>query len=653
MRIVIWSKVLARSGARAVCAGLLLAASLLPSNSAGQSNVHYEIDARFDASETVLSSTVTVSFSDNDVLDNKLRLALPFPNAVMIGAVAGSDGRSLPYNESSEREILTIDTSGVRQVTIQYFIQLQAEPEPYGYYMFSDPTGDRWYPRVVKADGESDHFSDFVVTLDFPDDFGVLTTGGYGERDTSSGRVLARYSAERVQDFAVVGGQGFTVTRYEDSSVPVFAFSQPEYRDKFAAVAAHTSEALEWYTGTYGFFPLSFMGVIQGHPRWGGGFPLSNMFMVHLGYLEDDFLAYITAHELGHYYWGLHVVGHRDYLDWLVLANGIWADQLFLAQRSGRSLEEQWRRSGNGNWFFDFMSAVVANREQRLDLTHEDEAEAGLDFDYNTFIRHGKAATGLFLQSRLVGEQIFLQMQRDILKQYRHRPLPVDDFIEILNGVSPHDTRPFFDAWRRGDARIEATVDKVEVLEDGRGFRVAVKRTGNVPYPIDFEIDLEGGESVRHRLAAESAADTVFSEVRPLAVRFDPDGVVPMAESSHPRIRSIWLKALYNEGLNETFIPLAQAHLVSSPDDHDVRYRLARRLYWLGRWEECAALWTAGNNCTQRSQCLAGIFAARSLGRLGREAEAKSALEALQSGAREHDAESFWETVSSEVAGEE
>jgi hypothetical protein len=591
---------------------VLLVTLLVPSNLVGQSNDHYRIDGRFDAATAVLSATVTISLSDIRTREGSVRIDLPFHDAVTVGSVTDPGGVSLSYDGPSEHGISTIDLSGAESVIVEYSIQLQPEPEPYGYYMFSEPTGNRWYPRVVNAAGESDRFSDFMVSLDFPDDFGVLTTGGYGERDTDGGRVIARYVAERVQDFAIVAGSGFAVTRQEKGAVPVFAFYQPEYREKFAAVAAHTAEALEWYTETYGFFPASFMGVVQGHPTWGGGFPLSNMFLVHLGILEDDFLAFIAAHELGHYYWGLHVMGDREYLDWLVLANGIWVDQLYLAQRAGRTLEEQWRHSGNGDWFLDFMSAVVANREQRLDLTKQEEKDAGLDFDYNSFIRHGKAATGLFLQSRLVGTDTFLQLQRDILEQFRHRPLPVDGFIDLLNGT--------------------------------------IKRTGNVPYPIDFEVDQEGGESVRHRLAADTVAATVVLALRPLAIRFDPDGVIPMPGSSHPGIRNIWLKALYSQDLNETFIPLAQAHLVSFPDDNDIRYRLARRLHWLGRWEECAALWTTRDNCAQRSQCLAGIYAARSLGKLGREPEAKAVLDALESGARENEVGSFWERVKSEVS---
>ena len=98
------------------------------------------------------------------------------------------------------------------------------------------------------------------------------------------------------------------------------------------------------------------------------------------------------------------------------------------------------------------------------------------------------------------------------------------------------------------------------------------------------------------------------------------------------------------------FVPLAQAHVASFPEDHGIRYRLARRLYWLGRWEEGAALWTPGLACSDSNQCRAGIYAARSLGKLGRLSDANEILDTLTDGAREHGVESFLETVGAEVS---
>ncbi len=649
----------ARSTQNHACAswsGALLALLFTPIGLLSQNNVNYQIDGTFDATAATLNASVTISGYDGAVDDGSLRLALPFLEDVTVQSITAPGGEPLSYDRSPDQSILTIQLPGAtgnEQVTVAYSIQLETDPAPFGYHLLADPTGTRWYPKVVNGDGESEHFSDFVVTLDFPDDFGVLTTGGYGEREISDDRVVGHYAARRVQDFAVVAGQRFVVTQHLDGTVPLYAFYHPDYGDRFATVAARTIEALEWYMETYGFFPVSFMGIVQGHPRWGGGFPMSNMFMVHLGTLDDDFLAFITAHELGHYYWGLHVLGDREYLDWLALANGIWADQLYLAERSGRTLEEQWRYVGNGDWMLDLMSAMVSNREQRLDLTGDEEEEADLGFDYNSLIRHGKGATGVFLQSRLAGFEAFLELQRQILERYRHRPLPVDDFIALLDSLAPADTRAFFDMWRRGDARIDAAVDRVEPLEETAGFRVAIRRTGNVPYPIDYEVDLEGGDTVRRTLVANADADTLQTTLRPTAVRFDPDGVIPMTSSSHPGVRRLWLTALYIQNLNESFVPLAEAHLVAFPEDHAIRYRLARRLHWLGRWEESAALWTAGAGCSDPNECRAAIYAARALGKLGRRSDANDLLDALVDGAREYGVESFLETVRGEVSGGE
>ncbi len=640
--------------ARAICIGGLLVWMFVPSSLVGQNNITYQIDGSFDAATNVLSATVSISGHERAIRNGSLHLDMPFPSAVTVHGVTGTGSESLSYEGSPTGESLVIDVpaaTGNEEVRVAYSIQVESDPEPFGYHLFSDPLGTRWYPKVLDGDGESDRFSDFVVRLDLPDSFGLLSTGGYGDRQVGGGRVVSRYLTERVQDFAIAAGAGFVVAQHLEGEVPLYAFYHPDNADRFSTVAARTGEALQWYAEIYGFFPGSFMGIVQGHPRWGGGFPMSNMFMVHLGNLNDDFLAFITAHELGHYYWGLHVLGDREYLDWLALANGIWADQLYLAERSGRTLEEQWRYVGNGDWMLDLMSAMVSNREQRLDLTRQEEEEAGLDFDYNSLVRHGKGATGVFLQSQLVGYESFLALQRKILDRYRHRPLPVEHFVALLDSIGSEDALAFFDFWRRGDARIDAAIDRIDELEETGQFQVTITRTGNVPFPIDYEVDLEGGGMVRQRLLAEAGADTVRTTVRPLAVRFDPDGVIPMPGSSHPGIRRLWLVALYLQDLNESFVPLALAHLVSFPEDHTVRYRLAHRLYSLGRWEEGAALWTSRIGCGDPDQCRAAIYAARSMGKLGQVSDAKEALALLAEGAREHGLESLFDTVRDEVGG--
>ncbi len=140
---------------------------------------------------------------------------------------------------------------------------------------------------------------------------------------------------------------------------------------------------------------------------------------------------------------------------------------VLLAERSGLSLPEQWRRGRRqGDWITDYLEAVVADHEQRLGLV---EGQEELTFDYNSLVRHGKAATGLYLQSLLIGPKRFLDLQRHLLEAYRHRPLPVHEFIALLEEAGAANAPAFFEAWKRGDATIGLAVDGVEPDEERGG----------------------------------------------------------------------------------------------------------------------------------------------------------------------------------------
>ncbi|MCP4546340.1 MAG: M1 family metallopeptidase [bacterium] len=583
------------------------------------------------------------------------RLSIPAAEDMVVHEVLDAGGGELSWALSPEGTILSLTDNDrsdrISSIHLRYTLPVTLD-EKLGYYQLCEPTGQRWFPKPMTEEGKPYPWGDYRVTLDFPEDMGLLTSGGYQVPDRDDGRSQTTYSVQWVQDFGIVAAEGFVVEVFDDGALPVHAFYQQEYREEFTLVVRRTQEAISWYLNTYGFFPQTHMGVIQGHPQWGGGFPLTNMFMVHLANLSDDFLSFITAHELGHYYWGLHVLSDSDlYLDWLMLANGIWIDQLYLSQRNERTLPQQWRASGNGDWFLDYFKALVSNYDQRLDLTDEEVLEIGLDYDYNSLIRHGKGATGVLLQSQIIGTEAFLAMQKRILAEFTHSPLSVSEFVDRLMAAGAEDAAEFFAVWRRSDARLDAVIDLVEPAAAG-GCNLVVRRTGNVPYPIDGIVDLGAAGIREFRLEADASIDTLHLAVMPASFGLDPDGILPISGSMHSDQRALWLTALYRQKRDDLFIPLAQAHLKHNENQGLISYYLARRLYWLGRYEEVTAL-LDGNRAIpgirDQYHCLATIYTARALNKLGRQHAASDLLDTIAGDALRNDLESFYKRIRLEI----
>lgn len=630
-----------------------------PAAQTGEALPRYELELTLAPGSGHLVGRALVTLPASAVDDRGARFDIAGNGVVLqIDRLATADGRALERSEADEDGVIEVRLPASPEpvtVAVDYHRDVtDAQLEPFGYWAFAPFGPSTWaYPEIVMPDGRAPRFADFDVTLEHPASLAVLTTGGLGGEGTVTGadddrRVRIRQVVEHVEGFAIVAGEGFRVTRHEGGGVPVVAFYHPDHEERFERVVEATTEAAAWYRRTYGFFPLDEVGVIQGHPQWGGGYPLPNLYAFHLGILDDDHITWITAHELGHYYWGLHVLADEERLDWLQLALGIWSDQLYLAERNGRSLPEQWRSGRRqGDWFADWLEAVVAGHEQRLGLT---DAESGsLGFDYNSLIRHGKAATGLYLQSLLLGPERFLELQRRILQEYRHRPLPEAELVQLLVEAGLDDASAFFAAWKQDDARIGATVASVEPDEEPGRWRIEVARTGTVPYPIEVRVVTEGGETVEHVMAAHADTDSLSVADRPASVALDPDGAVPMWNSAHPEIRAAFARALDRAGIDATFLPLARELLDAIPGDDYLRYRLARRLFWLGRWDEAAALYPREEPCDGYDACLGALYGARALARVGDGAAAETRLTTLRPGAERHGAGSFWETVQREA----
>jgi hypothetical protein len=604
----------------------------------------YELELNFEPAAKRFSGRAIVQLPPSAINDGKVSFDITYRwPGVSISRITGDSGRELEYYIRDTNKRLEVELGGAQEkVTVEYSFPVdETSLKPYGYYKFSDSP---LYPEVFQADGNSFRFSDFSVSFEYPSTLSVLTTGGEGESQTQENRTIAKYAARHVTGFAIVAGEGFKVTRREEGGLPVVAFYRPEYADQYLTLIERTIEAASWYKKTYGFFPLEQVGIVQGHPTWGGGYPLPNMFAVHLGNLNEERITWISAHELGHYYWGYTVLGEKKKLGWLELSLGIWADQLYLAERNGISMLEQWR---NGRSFKRYFAALVANHNQRIGLSREEERN--LDFDYNSLIRHGKAAVGVYLQSLLIGPERFLDLQRHILTEFHHRPLLESDFIAILTEFGVENAQAFYDAWKLGDATIGLSVSRVSQDEGSDEWTIELSRTGPVPYPIEVEAISRDGRRVRHEVKAGSSTDKFNIEFVPVDIRIDPRGLIPMANSSHPDVQLEYALAHERAGLDEPFFTMGRALLDKFPDEDHLRYRLARRLYELARWEESAELWRPARAIEGRDGLWAALYCTRALSRLGRESEALDQLDELKEMSEQFGLLDFWKTVRNEA----
>jgi hypothetical protein len=646
----------------------LFAVALAASGGAHQDSaarVRYVIDARIYPDSQAIVAHVAIAVPLAAVSGSTLAIDLlagswgPQPYPLDIRRVTDGQGRSLEAFLSSDHRRLEAPLSRLRDsggatatLVVDYRTPLDSVVhQQLGYQIFTGADGHDWYPQVEGLSESYDRFFDFDVTLETPIGLPILTSGAPADSARRRGRTRVRYTATHVEGFAVAFQPGFRTIAVERGGITVTALVPDSLLTPFTLVTEEAAEAAAAYRRMYGFFPLSRIGIVPGYARASGGYPLPNVFMVHLANLTRPFIRAITAHELGHYYWGLWTLGDIGRLDWVMLANGIWADQYQLAQRESTSVVQQWRRSPL-EWFLGFFTAQVGNYDQRLGITGP--ALDSMEYDYNTYVRHCKSATGLYLVSRRLGWERYLELQRRLLEAYRDRPLPADTLVAWIARAGYPDAQRFFAVWTRDDARLGYQVARVtNDSSTPNAVWVLLEKTGTVSYPVDVAVRAASGTERRVTFTGERDVDSMLVRLDApfAAVTVDPDGELPMWNSDGPEIRRLYIEALDDAGQGAAFEGLARQFLAERSDP-ELRARLVRRRFAVGDYEDAVAVAGATGDtlaCVSRITCRSTVLEARALASLGMAERARMLLESIRAAAAENGAGRQWLQAKSEV----
>lgn len=440
----------------------------------------------------------------------------------------------------------------------------------FGYSIFpSHNKATCWYPDIY-LDNSRKYFKDFTVDLSYPSDVVIQTSGLLNNQLKTNTNFNSKFTAQNIEHFGLNVAKDFvqkTVTLA--GGVQLSYFCAAALEDTYQKISEIAAEIVKWYSSKYGFFPKKHIGIAMGHERWKGGFPTENLFYIHRGNLKPEFLKWITAHELGHYYWGYHVQSASSrFLSGLMLAHGIWIDQLYISEETNDALEEVWHNTNSASGMIErYLTATLMNVDQRMKITKEEQNKQ--HFDSNMLIFHGKAATGMYLLSRQMGYHNFLKVQKELLNDFASKPLTEDDFLERCSGYWSQSDK-FYREWMRGDAIIEYTIEGIKTVEKNNSWHYSfdVVKKGTVDYPVEIAVVDALGEVNMHKstsLSKETITGSLTSE--PKSFTLDPFGAVPMWNSSHPSIQALFIKALYRAGHTRVAKELAKSYLQDHEDE--------------------------------------------------------------------------------------
>jgi Peptidase family M1 domain len=328
-----------------------------------------------------------------------------------------------------------------------------------------------------------------------------------------------------------------------DIALPVTTSFAHNPLERLQGLAAEVASSLQFMVSHFGPPALPHIAVSPIPGAFGQGFP-GLIYISTLAYLKDlpgqrqtaesqqlYFDELLQAHEVAHQWWGNRVTStsYRD--GWLMEALANTSAMLYLERRKGAHSAEVMldsyrslllEKSPTGP-ILDAAGPVTFG--SRLNSSQAPTA-------YRT-ITYGKGTWVMQMLRRRMGDERFLAMLTEVIKQYDHRDITTDQFRQLAAEFLPPQFQDpqletFFDQW------VYSTgIPNLKLSYSLKGTAPALRLVGTVKQSdvdedfstlVPVEIQVARGQTITQwvRTGGESATFTVQLKQAPLKVTLDP-----------------------------------------------------------------------------------------------------------------------------------
>jgi len=377
---------------------------------------------------------------------------------------------------------------------------------PAGVFL-SDGAG--WYPE---APGQG---ATFRIRVEAPEGYEAVTAGRRVRRETFPGRTVSEWEVSRpIRGLTLSAGRYVVRDRLLDNiliSTYFFPGNDPLSGKYLDAVEKY----LRLYEKLLGPYPFEKFAVVENFFPTGYGFPSWTLLggsVVSLPFILDSSLG----HEIAHSWWG----------------NGVFADP----------------RSGNwseglvtyvADHLYKELASAAEGREYRQKILRDYAtlASPAADFPLERFsgrtnpatqaVGYGKGAMVFHMARKEVGDEVFWEGLRNVVRDRLFRPATWDDFAEGIAAASGKEMGPFFRRWTATAGAPVLSLYDVKTVRYGNGWNVTGRVRQEKPfYALNVPLRLEtAGNPVEIRLPleGEEAPFVLSSGEAPRALLLDPD----------------------------------------------------------------------------------------------------------------------------------
>ena len=284
----------------------------------------------------------------------------------------------------------------------------------------------------------------------------------------------------------------FSVPVSQGLSVPIinYIYNNPGALPNFQADIDETGAMLLFFNSVYGLYP--FADEKYGHcmaPFSGG---MEHQTMTTQGFFNRD----LTAHELGHQWFGDHVTCASWKDIWVNEGFASYSEYLY-AQSVSQTAANQWMASAHQN-----ITSVAGGSVYVDDTTNENRIFSGrLTYDKGGAILHT-------LRAIVNNDSLYFLGFRQFLQQFGGGNARGVDVQQVMEQVSGLNLQTFFQQWYFGEG---FPILEIRWNSGGPGLLLNIQQVGSAPnsvsafsYPLELVLQRNGLPDTTVRVAMQS-----------------------------------------------------------------------------------------------------------------------------------------------------
>lgn len=364
-------------------------------------------------------------------------------------------------------------------------IDFESNPDPELFNKKQWHFVDAWMPQLqcFENNAFNPHFqqsSNYIVRIKYPEDYVLTTSGKESLPKARENMITVKSTAEAVPSFGIVMAKGLIkkqLTTKQGVLIRSFYYENDSLWGH--KLLEYAQKVIEFYSDTIGFYPHSVLSIIPGYDKPYGGWPLSpNIIMIHRGIDQKGDYAethghWITAHEIGHQYWGYnYILEPKNYPEWFGISMGIYTDWLY-------STSVGLKRN-----YPDFSYRYINGFKKGYNTTilQTKDSLSAQGFDWNNVIRHGKAFAVLTALRYELGDSTFTNIFKELLENYKGINVTYDRFKKICEHHSGKKLSWFFEQWYKGNKHLGFTIKNInrQIKADTNILQFGLIKTGDI-----------------------------------------------------------------------------------------------------------------------------------------------------------------------------